>query len=59
MFFSVISSQNLQKMPPAKISLSFKTMKNIEIVDPVLKMNSFYDIYDIYKKEKVKIPLRK
>ena len=34
-------------------------MKNIKIVDPVLKMNSFYDIYDIYKKEKVKIPLWK
>ena len=28
---------------PGEISLSFKTMKNIKIADPVLTMNSFYD----------------
>ena len=52
--FSVISSQNLKyeiKYPAmhgwwlsaGKISLSFKTMKNIKTADPVITMNSSYD----------------
>ena len=45
------------RLPPGKICLSFKTMKNIKIADPVLTINSFYDLGDILQK-KVKLPLR-
>ena len=31
------------RLPPGKIYLSFKTMNDIKIADPVLTMNSFYD----------------
>ena len=41
-------------LPPGKIYLSFKTMKNIKIVDPVFTMNSFYDWDDILQKKKWK-----
>ena len=43
--------------PPGKICLSFRKMKNIKIADPVLTINSFYDLGDILQK-KVKLPLR-
>ena len=39
--------------PPGKICLSFRTMKNIKIVDPVLTINSFYDLGDILQKKKL------
>ena len=46
-FFAVISSQNLKmhgwRLPPGKISLPFKAMKNAKIADLVLSMNSSND----------------
>ena len=51
------------RLPPGKICLSFKTMKNIKIADPVFTTNSFYDYDDILQKKKkkknVKILFRK
>ena len=41
------------RLPPEKIYLSFKTMKNIKIADPVFTMNSFFDYDDILQKKKM------
>ena len=38
-------------LPPGKICLSFKAMKNIKIEDSVLTINSFYDLHDILQKK--------
>ena len=38
-------------LPSGKIYLSFKTMENIKISDPLLPMNSFYDQDDILQKK--------
>ena len=38
-------------LPPGKISLSFKTMKNIKTADPVITMNISYDYDDILQKK--------
>ena len=35
------------RLPPMETYLSFKTMKNIKIADPVLTLNSFYGKDDI------------
>ena len=39
------------RFPPGKICLSFKTMKNIKIADPVLTMTSFYNQDNILEKK--------
>ena len=53
-----IASHAWLELPFGKICLSFKIMKNVKIVDPVLTINSFYDQDHVLQKE-VKIPLRK
>ena len=39
------------RLPPGKICLFFKTLKNFKIADPVLTMNSFYDKDNILQKK--------
>ena len=42
------------RLPPRKIYLPFKIMKNTKIADPVLTMNGFYDQDDILRKKVVR-----
>lgn len=42
------------RLPPVKISMLFKTMKNTTIADPALTLNSFYDQDDTLPKKKLK-----
>ena len=46
------------RLPPGKIYLPFKTMKNTKIADLFLSMNSSYDLDDLSPK-KIKILQRK
>ena len=39
------------RLPPGKICLSFKKVKNAKIADPVLTMDSFYVWDDILQKK--------
>ena len=40
--------------PPGKIYLSFKTKKNIKIADPIITINSFFDLDNILQKKKLR-----